>query len=200
MTAEAGLEPRGRPWLAASLAVIALVATGCGSADKSNEAESGPSEHSAMPSVSGATPVTAPQAPRSEGGTGDSACDIVSDDVVSEVLGIAIERREPHAAATGKGLSCVKGTERVTDLSQASYVSVSIIPGAGAMLLDQARAQAGSVPVRGLGYEALYLSGLGALLFADGADGVQIQVVKAGKPGEQRDAVAVAEDVVDRLG
>jgi hypothetical protein len=193
---------RRRRWLTLGLAITTCVLVGgCGSGDNSTEA-SGVEQSTASSGPSAADPVSSTTTPTSDsGGTeaGD-ACDIVSDEVAAEVLGIEIQRREPHTDATYKTLSCIKGTERATDMSKVSYVSVSILPGAGSMLLDQASSEAGSVPVSGLGDEAVYLPGTGALLISDGVDGVQVQVVKAGKPAEQQDAVTVAQDVLERLG
>lgn len=185
--------PRVR-WLALGLAVTTgLLVGGCRSGDDSRDVpRTGSSITSRSPSQ------TADDSGLHEAGS--DTCDIVSDEVTSEVLGIEVERREPHMDASGKVLSCIKGTKRVTDMSMAYYVSVSIIPTAGSMLLDRASSQAGGVPVSGLGDEAVYLSGLGTLLVTDGGDGVQIQVVKAGRPGEQQDVVTVAEDVLDRRG
>jgi hypothetical protein len=192
--------PRRR-WLALGLAIsTGLLISGCGPDDESSEASD--TETSSGPSASVTTSAPATQT-TDDGGESDAdsdSCDIVSDEVASEVLGIEIERREPHTDATGKNLSCIKGTKRVTDMSKAYFVSVSILPAAGSLLFDQASSQAGSVPVSGLGDEAVYLSNIGAVLITDGGDGIQVQVVKAGKPAGQQDAVAVAEDVLDRRG
>ena len=193
-----------RRWLALGLLVTGcLLVGGCGSGDSATDASAAePTASSAGPGASITTPTTATPTPDDSGaGEADSdACDLVSDEVAAQVLGTGIERREPHSDATYGTLSCIKGTERVTDLSKSYYVSVSILPAAGSMLLDQADSEAGSVPVSGLGDKAVYLPGIGALLISDGGDGVQVQVVKAGKPAEQQDAVAVAHDVLERRG
>lgn len=194
-TTEASLRPprTRRRWPLLGLAVTTvLLVSGCDSGNDSSDA-SGDDPSSSAP-VSQSPVDTGP-------GEADSdACDIVSDEVAGEVLGIEIARREPHTDATGKSLSCIKGTKRVTDMSKGYYVSVSLIPTAGSLLLDQASSQAGSAPVSGLGDKAVYLPSLGVLLISDGGDGIQVQVVKAGKPAEQQDAVTVAEDVLHLRG
>jgi hypothetical protein len=193
-----------RRWLALGLLITTcLLVGGCGSGDSATDASGAePTTSTSGPSGSITTPATATPTPEDAGpgDAGGDACDIVSDEVAARVLGIGIERREPHTDATYQTLSCIKGTERVTDLSKSYYVSVSILPTAGSMLLDQASSEAGSVPVSGLGDQAVFLPGIGALLISDGGDGVQVQVVKAGKPAEQLDAVAVAHDVLERRG
>jgi hypothetical protein len=195
--------PRCRLLVLGLAVTTGLLISGCGSGDDSSDASGAePTETSSGPSplVTTSAPANQTTEDSRPGEADGDTCDIVSDEVASEVLGIEIERREPHTDATGKSLSCIKGTKRVTDMSEAYYVSVSILPAAGSILLDQASSQADSVPVSGLGDEAVYLSSLGALLITESGDGIQVQVVKAGKPAEQQDAVTVAEDVLDRRG
>ncbi len=127
--------------------------------------------------------------------TGGDACDIVSDEVVTQVLGMAdIPRREANGVV-GETYSCIKGSERTDDLTTASYVSVAFIPG-GSAIVDQFAGEAGSVDVPGLGDQAVFVPSAGSLSIAEGSDSYQIQVVKLGRPSNQADAVAVAEDVL----
>ena len=132
----------------------------------------------------------------SDEASGD-ACDIVSDDVAVEVLGIEIVRREGHE--DGQSVSCIKGTERNNDLTTGFYVSVADFIG-GAVIFDQASAEEGSEQVAGLGDRAVFLPNAGVLYIADGADAVSVQVVKAGVPGSQQECVTVANDVLERRG
>jgi len=53
------------------------------------------------------------------------------------------------------------------------------------------------VPVPGLGDRAVFMRG-GILLVVDGADGITVQIVKAGSPASQKDATTVAADVLGR--
>ena len=147
----------------------------------------------------GTTVTTAPddeatdEAPEDEESA--EACDIVSDEVVLEVLGFDdIPRREPHEVP-GQSVSCIKGSDRTDDLTTASYVNVSRITG-GSPMVDQAAGEADAVEVSGLGDQAVFIPSAGALSVAVGGDGYLIQVVKNGKPSDQADAVTIAEDVL----
>lgn len=125
----------------------------------------------------------------------DEICDIVSDEVVLEVLEMDdLERREPNGDLT-QTYGCIKGTDRVDDLSTGSYVSVSFIKG-GAAVVDQFASEPASVSVTGYGDKAVYVPDAGALSIAVGADSYQIQVVKGGRPSDQADATIVADDVL----
>jgi len=115
--------------------------------------------------------------------------------VAAQILGIEIVRRESNVDATTGGIGCIKGTERVDDLTTAFYVSISVTPG-GAAFVDQASAEAGSQSVPAVGDSAVYLPSAGALFAADGADLLQAQVVKAGVPGTLDEAITVAQDVL----
>lgn len=130
----------------------------------------------------------------------DEACDIVSDDVAAEVLGVEIVRREGNTDPASGGASCIKGTERADDPSQFHYVSAGVIPGGGSIMADQFAGQEGSEDVAGLGDRAIFVPGIGALIVVDGADALQVQVVKAGVPSGLEDCVKVAEDMLDRRG
>lgn len=76
-----------------------------------------------------------------------------------------------------------------------AYVSVIYLTGGG-VVVDQMSTQAGAVEVAGFGDKAGFLPSAGTLSIAVGADSYSIQVVKAGKPSNQADAVTVAEDVL----
>jgi hypothetical protein len=171
---------------------VALSACGGGSDDDPQAAD--PTTTTVSDGASDdTTTTTAATDPGDESGDG---CDLFSDDVAAEVLGIEIVRREPHEDEFGN-LSCIKGTERVQDLSQGSYVSASLLPNGG-VLVDQATDQEGSVQVAGIGDRAVFVPAIGALLFTDGTDAFQIQVVKGGAPStDQADGVAVAHDILD---
>ena len=105
-----------------------------------------------------------------------------------------LERREPNGDLT-QTYGCIKGTDRVDDLSAGSYVSVSFIKG-GAAIVDQFASEPASVSVTGYGDKAVYVPDAGAMSIAVGADSYQIQVVKGGRPSDQADATAVADDVL----
>lgn len=138
------LEPmRSRPrWPAAAGLVLGLLLSGCGGG---GDAGTAATDSAAQGSASGES--TAPDdsaATTAAGGdstTGGDGCDLISDDLAAQILGIEIVRREPHMDATTGGVSCIKGTERVTDLSTAYYVSASVTPG-GAAFFDQTLGEA----------------------------------------------------------
>lgn len=180
---------RRSAWSTLALTLVTgIVATGCGSDPGSDESASSP-----------------PSSPSSDAGTtpddkkSGNACDIVSDDVAAKVLGVKIVRREPHGEPGSQSVSCIKGLERTNDPKGFSYVSASVIAG-GAALVDQASKENGSKPIDGLGDRAIYLPSTSALIIVDGADAVQVQVVKAGVTGNQKDCVTVAKDVLSKRG
>lgn len=183
---------RGRLVLATALAVVGLLVAGCGSGgDDASPTTTGAGDDDASTTTS-----TASEPGTDDGATeGGDACDLVSDDIVEEILGTAVSRREP--LVDGASIGCVKGTERQDDPANFNYVSVSISAG-GASFVDEASAQAGSEPVEGVGDRAVYLEAAGALFAADGGDLVHVQVVKGGVPGNKAEAVAVLEDVLER--
>jgi hypothetical protein len=176
---------------AAAILLVGLAACGGGGDDDAADDPPGTEEET--------TVTTAPEdeatdeAPEDEGS--GEACDIVSDEVVLEVLGFDdIPRREPHEVE-GQSTSCIKGSDRTDDLSTASYVNVSLLIG-GKPLVDAAASEADAVEVSGLGDQAVFVPSAGALSVAVGDDGYLIQVVKNGKPSDQAAAVTVAEDVL----
>ncbi len=181
--------------VAATLAAAVLTA-GCGSGDGSDAT---PTTTTAAPGEASGESVTSTTA--TDAGTEEEsggACDIVSDEVVAEVLGVSVVRREPHGEPGGQIVSCIKGTDRADAPEDAFFVSVSVIAD-GAALVDQASGEQGSEPVAGLGDRAVFLPGDGALFIADGADVVQVQVHKGGERGSQQDCVTVANNVLERL-
>ncbi len=188
---------RMRPIVVAVL-VTGLMAAGCSSGDGANSASSTTTTAATDP-AGNSTTSTEPSDAGDSGTVSGEACDIVSDEVAARVLGIEIVRREGSGSSAEQSTGCVKGTERQADLAEGFYVSVSVYPG-GSTLVDEASAEEGSKPVTGLGDRAVYVPSIGALLIADGTDAFQIQVVKAGVPGTEQDAVTVAEDVFARRG
>lgn len=173
----------------AAVVISGLLAAGCGS---DNGSDAAPTATTASGDDSTSTTATADTAEPSGDG-----CDIVSDEVVAEVLGVEIVRREATGDPGSASVSCLKGTERADDPADFFYVSVGIVAG-GTALVDQSSAEQGSQTVDGLGDQAVYLPSAGALFIADGTDLVQVQVVQAGVPGSQEDCVTVANDVLDR--
>lgn len=179
---------RRRRMALAVVLVGGVLIVGCASSDDSDASSStttAGSDDSATTTTAGSDDVT-----------GD-ACDIVSDDVAADVLGIEIVRREANGEPGSESVSCIKGTERADDPADYFYVSVGVIAG-GSALVDQASTELGGQPVDGFGDRAVFSSSAGTLFVADGDDGVQVQVVKAGVPGSQEDCVTVAEDVFAR--
>lgn len=183
-------------------AVVALMAAalvaGCGS-DKEDEGAA-----TATTGAQGEEPSTTTTAADDEADETDEtdeeasgdACDIVSDEVVTEVLGIEVARREPNEDQFGR--SCIKGNERSGDPSQFTFVSVSVLTGGGSTVVDQFRTEADAAPVEGLGDDAVFVPSAGVLVIVDGEDSIQVQVVEGGIPGTQEQAVTVAEDVLGR--
>jgi len=187
---------RRRIWMLVAALSLGLTATGCGSGDTPETAstDSGASESDAAEDS-----VTTP-APEDGSGSeaGGDGCDLVSDELAAEILGIEIVRREPHTDPATGGVSCIKGTERVDDLSQGYFVSASVTPG-GAAFFDQAVAEGDTEPVDGVGDDAAFLSVAGSLIIAAGTDLVTVQVVQEGTPGSLEDCVTVAEEVLSNL-
>lgn len=173
-----------------------LLVGGCGSDDGSQGAAV--SSTAEVPDTAAAPSTTGDDASEAEP-TGGDACDIVSDEVAADVLGVEIVRREPSGEVGGPSVGCIKGSERSEDPADFSYVSVSVTAD-GATLVGGAEAEAESVAVDGLGEQAVYLPSAGTLFIADGTDAIQVQVVQGGVPGSQEDAVTVAADVLDRRG
>jgi len=183
-------------WTAAAGLALGLLLAGCGSSPDPGTA----STESAAPGSAGSDATVTDDTSATTAGSGNSSaggdgCDLISDDVAAQILGIEIVRRESNVDATTGGIGCIKGTERVDDLTTAFYVSISVTPG-GAAFVDQASAEAGSQSVPAVGDSAVYLPSAGALFAADGADLLQAQVVKAGVPGTLDEAITVAQDVL----
>lgn len=194
-----------RPRTIVATALIAgLLAAGCGGSDGDGEATASTTteaENATEDTTDDATTTT--QASETDGSVeeSDEACDIVSDEVAAEVLGVEIVRREGNTDPASGGYSCIKGTERQNDPAQFHYVSASVIPGGGSIMSEQFAAQEGSEPVDGLGDSAQFVPNLGVLIVVDGADALQVQVVKGGVPSSDLDdCVKVAEDILDRRG
>jgi hypothetical protein len=179
---------RARCLVVLALATV-FVASSCGS-DPGSGDDGSPKPSSGAASESGS--VSTPKEEKS-----GNACDIVSDDVAADVLGVKIVRREPHEKPGS--ITCIKGSKRSNDLGTNSFVNVNEFTGRGAaQLAEQAAAEEGSKRVSGLGDRAYFLPNAGALFVVGGDDVVNVQVVKAGKPGNQHDCVTVMKDVLSR--
>ncbi|MEO5900690.1 MAG: hypothetical protein ABIR68_11265 [Ilumatobacteraceae bacterium] len=148
-------------------------------------------------------PATTP--PQATAPAATDGCEIVSDTTAVAVLGVELARREGKVDTTGTSKSCIKGTARVvlgaggaTDLSAGFYVAVGVLAG-GAPLFDNAATEDGSLPVPGIGDRAAFNASIGTLFIVVGSTYVQIQVVKAGAPGNQQDTQTVATDVLAHI-
>ena len=183
--------------VAATVLAGGLLVPGCGSGD--GAASSTSASDDGEPGRGDTTTPTEPADSGAAEAAGGDACDIVSDEVAAEVLGVEVVRREASGEQGAPSVSCIKGSERSDDPADFSYVSVSVTAD-GAVLVDGAGAEADSVVVDGVGDQAVYLPSAGALFVADGTDAVQVQVILAGVPGTQEDVLAVATDVFDHRG
>lgn len=180
---------------------IGLLAAGCGSGDTPDGAatDSVAAEPDTAESDTANDTVTTPAAEGSGGSEdGGDGCDLVSDELAAEILGIEIARREPHSDPTTGGVSCIKGTERANDLTQGSYVSVSVTPG-GAAFFDETIAGGGTEPIQGVGDRAEFLAGAASLILAAGTDLITVQVIHGGAPGSLEDCITVAEEVIGNV-
>ena len=177
--------------LAIATLATGLLLAGCGSGSADKPSTPNSAGESATPGAK-----SAEAAPASKG-----ECDIVSDEVVTAVLGVKIVRREGKDIA-GQGSTCIKGLARTSDPSGFTYASVGVYPSTrgGLNLFDQATAMAGSKAVSGVGDQAVFVSNLGTLFVINGKTATQVQVMKGGKTGNEQDCVTVAKDVLSRLG
>lgn len=181
--------------LAATGLVIGLLLAGCGSS--SNDASTGATAGQGDTQADGSTAAdTEASGDTSGADAGGDGCALIPDELVSQVLGIEIARREPHSDATTGGVSCIKGTDRVTDLTQSFYVSISVTPG-GAAFFDQTVEGAPTESVPGVGDRAEFLADAASLIIAAGTDLVTVQVVKGGVPSSLDDCLTVAAEVLD---
>lgn len=182
----------GRRWpiLAATLVATVLTA-GCGQGG-GEAADTSPT--AASPDDTSTATTAAAEADLEE--PASDVCDIVSDEVVTDVLGIEIVRREPNGQV-GSTFGCTKGAGRADEPEDFSYVSASLLEG-GAGLVDQLGSVPRSEPVAGLGDSATYAPSLGTLLIADGPDAIQVQVIHGREPGSMVDCTTIANDVLDR--
>lgn len=185
-----------RAWTAVTGLVVGLLLAGCGSSnDPGTTAPTGSAQGPAAGDSSAADDSAATTASGGDSSAGGDGCDLISDELAAQILGIEIVRREPHVDATTGGVSCLKGTERVTDLSTAYYVSVSSTPG-GAAFFDETLGEAVTEPIPGVGDRAEFLAEAGTLLIAAGDDLATVQVVQAGVPGNLADCITVAQEVL----
>lgn len=194
-------------WCKAGAAIAlatALNACGGGSSSTSGTSASpsskGPSSSTATAVEAEETSVTAASAEGGSSQKGGDGCDVLSDEVVSRLLGVEVVRREPGGDAGAGRYSCVKGSARSQDPSTFNYVSVGVTPGGGPALLDALGSQEGSQPVSGFGEDAAYLPSAGLLVVSVGGDAVQAQIIEGGVPGSLADAKTVMSDVLDRRG
>ena len=182
-----GAQQRVRRLVGLALA-CGLVVSGCGSDPESQDGASPKPSTTASEAEAGTTP---------EEESNSGPCDLVSDDVVVDVLGVEIERREPHEKEGST--TCIKGTKRSSEMESNSFVNVNVFSGQGAkQLANQADVEEGSKQVSGMGDRAFFLPNAGALFVVDGDEVVNVQVVKEGKPSIQEDCVTVAKDVLSR--
>lgn len=189
------IRPR-RSWLLVAALTIGMLAAGCGSGDTPDTAATDSvTDETVAADDNGTTPSGEDGGDSTEGGDG---CDLISDELAAEILGIEIARREAHVEESTGGVSCIKGTERVTDLTQSSYVSVSATPG-GAAFFDQTIEGAGTESVPGVGDRAAFLASAASLIIAAGEFLVTVQVVKGGVPSNLDDCLTVAEEVLGNI-
>jgi hypothetical protein len=185
------LGPQGssRRYAVVLVLITGIVASGCGSSSGSGDEAASTPGSASSPKAGGTT----------EEKASNDVCDLVSDDVAVQVLGVKIARREAQGDPGGPSYSCIKGSKRTSNPKDITYVNASVIAG-GAAAADQAAGQKGSKPVSGLGDRAFFLADAGALFIVDGKDLVEVQVVKSGVPSGQKDATIVAKDVLSRRG
>lgn len=183
--------------VAAVTVSVTAAAGGCGGKEKGTAAGAG------SPST---TPTTAAPASTAPAATSDSGgfCSKISDAEATAVLGVPIGRREEPSAAPNGISSCVKGTPRqaLANLSKAAYVSFSTFPAGGELgSFDQVKAKFADAKVlNGVGDQALFTPSAGVVIgFLQGRV-FQVQVVKAGKPGTEADAVTMAKAFLGRIG
>lgn len=189
------------------MTAVVLAATaaagGCGGSQKSNAA-TGAGSSSNRPTTAGpASTGPASSAPAANSGSGDF-CSKISDAEVTAVLGVPIGRREqPSAAPTGVE-GCIKGTPRqaLNNLAKAAYVSFSMFPAqADFGSIDQVKSKfADGKVLTGLGDQALFVPSAGVIYGFLQGKVFSVQVVKAGKPGTESDAVTMAKALLSRIG
>lgn len=187
---------------AVALAVTAL-AGGCGGGGEKSAApakDGGPSATRTTTAPASTTPAST--APVTTSGSGDF-CSKISDAEATAVLGVPIGRREQPSSAPNGVAACIKGTPRqaLSDLSKAAYVSFSTFPAGGELgSFEQLKTKLPDAKVlNGLGDQALFSPSAGWVMgFLDGKV-FSVQVVKAGKPGNEADAVTMAKAFVGRL-
>jgi len=98
-----GYHNRRRFILAATL-VAGLLTAGCGSESRSDAKPAATSSPDATSDQILPSTTTIVAGSEAAGG----ACEIVSDEVVAEVLGVSITRREPHGEPGGPTVTCIK--------------------------------------------------------------------------------------------
>ncbi len=196
----------------AILAIVAALATGCGSDSKSKDkAKDKDNQTTAKKADSSSTTSKGSTSPTSAGGStatssakpggGGDFCSKISDQEASDVLGVPIERREsPPNSPKGVG-SCVKGTLRQSDLTKVAYVSFSAFPAAGPFAsFDKVKGQFKDAKVLdGLGDQALFTPSVGAVFAFAGGKAYSVQVVKGGRPAGEADVIAMAKALLGRV-
>lgn len=187
--------------------VLAALAGGCGGSSTSKASTKETTTTAATPATSTKeTTTTTASSPGSSapttaapGGGGDF-CSKISDAEVTRALGVDVTRREPHSGTGSE--SCIKGTQRQTDLTKAAFVSFSTYPAGGAMAsFEKVKTSLpGSKVLSGLGDQALFNAPVGVLIGFRGGKVFMVQVFKAGKPGSETDAVTLTKAMLGRLG
>jgi hypothetical protein len=132
----------------------ALMLGACGGGEKAASKNSGGTNAQAA----GAEPATAPTAARV------SACDILTESDAERALGMKVKREgDPGSGSMVQTCSYAADTEELTKLQNAVSVSLTPYPISSLMPAEE-RQRLGSVPVEGLGDEALFTETAGLMV------------------------------------
>ena len=112
------------------------------------------------------------------------------------MINVPVARREPHSQASNE--SCIVGANRSDKPADFSFVSYSVLHG-DTTVFSGASAQSDAQSISDVGKGALFVPSAGTLFVLAGDGELTVQVVKAGVPGSQDDAVALARLLVSRL-
>ncbi len=174
-------------------------AGGCGGGGKKSGAPASTGSASTPPTTS----APASTAPVTTSGAGDF-CSKISDAEATAVLGVPIGRREQPSPPKPGLSACIKGTPRqaLSNLSKAAYVSFSSFPAGGELAsFDQVKSKFADAKVlSGVGDRALFSPSAGVIFGFLHGRVFSVQVVKAGKPGTEADAVTMAKALLGRIG
>jgi hypothetical protein len=123
----------------------------------------------------------------------------LSDDEVTAVIGAPVTRREPSKQSTPGSFGCVKGTDRVDDLTKGAFVTFSVFGTGGQALLDQLAGESGIETIDGLGDRALLKTAEGFVFVAKGSSVLSVQVFKFGQPGTRDEVIGLARIALSRV-